>query len=195
MKNSAKFDKILAVDVETSGLNRDGLDPSVGYQIVSIGMIIADTTTFSPIDQLYLEIQWNGEAKWDGFAESIHGLSKEYLLENGLDEESAVEKIALFLDKHYGIDKAISCLGQNVSRFDVAFLRSLLAKYDVPFKFAHRHLDTFSLSMPTIGAFSSDELFKLMGFEDRGKHNALDDAKMALKSVKIISKMWKDAYG
>ena len=49
--------------------------------------------------------------------------------------------------------------------------------------------------MPTVGAFSSDELFEIMGFEDRGKHNALDDAKMALKSVKMISKMWKNAYG
>ena len=121
MKRSAKFDKILALDVETSGLNRTELDPSIGYQIVSIGMIMADTTTFTPSDQLYLEIQWNGEAKWDNFAESIHGLSRDYLVKHGLTEEEAVEKIALFLDKHYGTDTAITCLGQNVSRFDVAF--------------------------------------------------------------------------
>ena len=195
MKKSAKYDKILALDVETSGINFKSNDPSENYQIVSIGLIVADTDKFNPIEELYLEIKWNKEDQWDDRAESIHCLSRNYLENNAMDEKDAVEEIALFLDKHFGIDHAISCLGQNVGTFDVLFLKRLLKKYKLPFKFAARHLDTFSLSISTVGAYSSDELFNIMGFENRTSHNSLDDAKMALRSVKIISKMWKDAYG
>ena len=195
MNKSAYFDKIIALDCETSGLNRDTFDPSVDYQIVSIGMLVADTKDYNVIDELYVEIKWNGDSKWSDEAERIHGFSKSYLDKVGLSEEDAVEQIALFLDKHYGTKTAINTLGQNVSSFDVPFLRALLHKYDMPFKFAHRHVDTFSLSMPTIGAFSSNELFELMGFEKRVTHNSLEDARMALKSVKTINRMWRKAYG
>lgn len=195
MKNSPKFEKILATDVETSGLTKGGCDPSINHQIISIGMIVASTSDFKPQAELYLEIQHNGKDKWDSYAEAIHGLSKQHLKEHGSTEEAAAEKIAMFLYEHFGTERAITCLGQNVGSFDVMFIKKLLNKYDVPFKFSHRQMDTFSLSMPTVGAYSSDELFEIMGFPDRGKHNALDDARMALKSVHIINKMWKKAYG
>lgn len=194
MKGSPNFPLILAADCETSGLNNATLDPSEGYQMVSLGLIVADTEYFKPIDEFYIEIQWNGESIWSPEAERIHGMSKKYLEKHGVPEETAVEEISLFIDKHFGMEKAISCLGQNVARFDVPFMRNLLHKYGVPFKFAHRHVDTFSLSMPTVGAYSSDQLFEIMGFGQRATHNSLEDARMALKSVSIIRKMWKAAY-
>lgn len=191
---SPKFEKILALDCETTGFNNTTHDPSVYYQMVSVGMLVANTSDFKPIDKLYCEIKWDGKSIWSEEAQRIHGFSKQYLEQNGLEPEKAAEKIGLFLFKHFGTDKAISCLGQNVANFDVPFLRGFLRNYELPFKFAHRHVDTFSLSMPLLGTYSSDELFSTMGFSDRVKHNSLEDAEMALKSCQIIKKMWNKLY-
>lgn len=188
---STKIDKVLALDTETSGINFEAMTVAEDYQMVSVGMIVADTENFEPMDELYIVIKWDGKSKWSEKAEEVHGMSKQYLAKNGVSPEEAAEKIALFLDKHFGIDKAINLLGHNVVHFDLQFLKQFLWKYGLPFKFAHRHFDTFSLSMGTVRAFDSNELFDMMGFEKRKSHNALDDAKMSLAAFRIISKMWK----
>lgn len=191
-----EFDKILAIDVETSGLNsgEDGEAIAKGYQIVSIGLIVADTKFFKPIDTLYLEIKWDGISKWTSDAERIHGFSKKYLDINGVSEEDAVEMIVLFINKHFGIDKPLSLLGHNV-QFDAVFLKQLLNKYNCYFKFSHRNVDTFSLGMPLLQAFNSNQLFEKMGFESRITHNSMQDIEMTLKACRLISKMWRDHLG
>lgn len=188
------FDKILALDVETSGLNKNSIDPSEGYQIVSIGMVVVDVMNdFKSLDEIYIEIKWNGQSIWDDEAQRIHGFSKSYLEKNGISEEDAVEKIALFIFNHFGVEKPICLLGHN-PQFDKCFLKSLLEKYELPFKFSHRSLDTFSLTLPTIGTFDSNEMFEFFGFPQRITHNSLKDIKMTLKVVQLIRKMWNDVY-
>lgn len=187
-KPKGYFDKFLAFDCETSGM-AFGDNPSKDYQIVSAGLIVADFT-FKPIEELYVEIQWNGHSKWDAKAESIHGMSKDYLAKNGLPEIEAVEKIGALMYDHFGMDSPISLLGHNVGTFDLPFLRKTLSNYDLNFKFAHRHMDTFSLAMGTFQAYNSDDLFEMMGFEKRKSHNALADARYALETFRIINKFW-----
>ena len=97
------FERILAVDCETTGLavNRDdpSFDPETGteYQAISWGLVVADAQTLKPIEKMYLEVQWNGESKWDDRAQKIHGLSKEHLAANGFTEEEAVEAIGTLI--------------------------------------------------------------------------------------------------
>ena len=43
------FEKILAMDCETSGLNFNAVDPSDGFQSVSWGFAVADAQTLKPI--------------------------------------------------------------------------------------------------------------------------------------------------
>lgn len=188
-----RFTKCIAVDCETSGINFNDLNPAKDYQIVSLGMVVADAKTFLPIDELYVTIKWNGEAIWSDEAEKIHGLSKEFLQTTALSEEDAVVEIAEFILKHFSIKESLVLLGHNVATFDLWFIKTLLLKYELPFKFAHRQLDTFSLSMATVRAFNSDDLFYKMGLPDRKLHNALEDAKYALSTYRRISKIWKKA--
>lgn len=194
MIRSSKFDKIIAFDCETSGINRKSEDPSDGYQMVSAGIIIADTKEFKPIEKLYLEIKWNGEAKWEEEAEKVHGFSKQYLEKTGVSEEEAAEQIGLLIDRHFGIDYALNFLGHNVHRFDIPFIKRLFDKYEIPFRIAHRHVDTFSLAMPTIGAFDTNKMFAHFGMEERKAHNSMEDIEQTLKVCRLISKMWKQAY-
>lgn len=186
----SKIKKYLGIDCETSGLKFNTTDPSQGYQILSIGLLAVDADTLATIDELYLEIKWNGSSNWSDDAARIHGFSKKYLDDHGIEEELAVEEIAMFIDKHFDIKYVISCLGHNVN-FDICFLRALLLKYDLVFKFSHRNIDSFTMSALLLDAHDSNEMFSALGFADRTTHNALTDIKMTLKAVKIMTNLWK----
>lgn len=197
MASGIKIHKVFAIDCETSGANFDSnksqSNDSVakGYQAVSWGIVVADVETFEPIDELYVEIKWNGYSKWDLKAQNIHGLTKEYLEENGVDEEEAVVMILEFIMKHADIKKPLYFLGHNVMSFDVPFFRDLLFRYGVEnVKFGHRYFDTFSLSMGTVKEFDSNTLFSRVGYEDREEHNSLADAKYSLGVYRKVHKAW-----
>lgn len=183
------FTKFLAIDCETTGISKRGDDPSDGYQMVSIALIVSDVKTYREIESLYLEIKWNGESMWDDYAYKIHGLSKEYLEENGVDEEEAAAQIIELIMRHFDPTKGITLMGHNVATFDSYFLRGLLRKFDVDLKFSHRMIDSYTLGLVTIGAFDSDELFNKLGFAPRCTHNALEDIRYTLKAVRIINKL------
>lgn len=191
----AKFDKILAIDCETSGFTQSCHNPAENHQMVSLALIAA-TCKFEPIEEFYIEIKWDGKAHWNEKAEEIHKLSKDYLEVHGVEEVIAAEKVAQFIFKHFGANTPLTFLGHNLVGFDIPFLRDFLNRHDLNFKIAQRHVDTFALSMPTLGTYSSDSLFSTLGFKKRDDHNALEDARMALESVKIISDIWKSTvYG
>lgn len=198
MSSKGEIDKFVALDCETSGLNwaanKSGKNESVakGYQAVSWGLVISDVKTYKPIDELYVEIKWNGKSHWDSGAEKIHGLSKEYLEEHGMDEEeeAAVEMVE-FIMKHIDISNPIYLLGHNVAGFDLPFLKDLFYRYEFEgLKFGHRHFDTFSLSMGTVKQHNSNDLFKKLGLPIREDHNALEDAKYALEVFRRINVAW-----
>jgi DNA polymerase III alpha subunit (gram-positive type) len=197
MSGGIHIDKILAMDCETSGINwnagkshsRDSV--AIGQQCVSWGLIISDTATFKPIDEMYVEIKWNGKANWDVKAEKTHGLSREYLEEHGLDEEDAVVDIVEFIMQYIDIKKPIYCLGHNVATFDIPFMRDMLYRQGIKnIKFGHRCFDSFALSMGTVQEFDSNTLFERLGMKERGDHNALEDARNALDSYRLIHKAW-----
>lgn len=188
--NSSRFEKFLAVDCETSGMSF-GDDPSVGYQMVSIGLIVSDVTSYKELATLYIEIQWNGESTWNLQAQAIHGLTQEYLEENGVTEEEAAVLIVEFIMEHFDITKAITLMGHNAANFDKPFLKALLRKFDINLKFSHRTLDSFPVGFLAVGAFDSNELFEKMGFPPRKEHNALEDIRYTLKSYRVLNKIFR----
>jgi DNA polymerase III epsilon subunit-like protein len=134
---------------------------------------------------MYLEIQWNGESKWDNRAQKIHGLSKEHLAKNGFTEAEAVEAIGTLIMKHWGPTVRIGTLGHNVATFDLWFLKRLFRRQGIELSFGSRHVDTSSIGFVNWNTFTSDALFEAVGFDERGDHNALDDAEMSLEAARI----------
>lgn len=184
------FEKFLAMDCETSGLAINSDDPSYDahtgeeYQAVSWGLIVADSATLKPIEELYVEIQHNGDAAWDKRAEEIHGLSRSYLEENGFREDEAVEAIGSLIIKHWGPDTSIRTLGHNVATFDIWFMKRMMRRHGIELRFGNRHIDTSTIGFVNFEAYTSDELFELIGHDPRGKHNSLDDARMSLDAAR-----------
>lgn len=197
------FQYLLAIDCETTGLTVNNRDPSVGHQPISWGIIVADSKTLKPVEELYVEIKWNKQSKsardadasFGKEAERIHGLTYQYLEENGISEEDAVVMIGELILKYWGPENNIRTLGHNVHLFDLQFLRSMFERYGIRLKFGNRHMDSNSLAFGTVGSFNSDDLFKTLGFEQRTKHNALDDAKMSLESFRLIKLIWNKKVG
>lgn len=191
------FTNVLAFDCETSGVAIGQLDPTHNpetgetYQMVSAGFIVADVATLQPIDQLYVEIKWNGESTWNDGAEKIHGLSKAHLEVNGLTEEEAVSEIGTFLMNHFGPDNCIHMLGHNVATFDRYFLFRLFEKFGIELQFGNRHIDTYSLGVTLLGAYNSDQLFDELGLGTRDAHNALEDTQLTLEAAKRMQRIFR----
>ena len=206
-KPRGSFDFLLAMDCETTGLclNQDSPveNTTTGerHQAVSWGLIVADAKTLKPIEKMYVEIKWNAlskkqqraDAKWGTRAEQIHGLTHDYLEENGLSEEDAVAKIGELILKYWGPTVSIRTLGHNVHTFDLLFFRDLFRRQGIELAFGSRHYDTNSIGFATFGTFNSDDLFEAVGFEKRGDHNALTDAEHALETARRIRTIFQKA--
>ncbi len=197
-KITGSFTKLLAMDAETTGLNFDTDDPSIGHQPVSWGFIVADALTLHPIEEIYIEIKWNETSKmarkadptFGVSAEKIHGLTFPHLEEHGVTEEEAVVQIANLIIKHFGPTALVKTLGHNVTMFDLPFLRAQLRRHNIDIPFSSRHYDSNSVGFITTGAYTSDSLFSTMGFDTRSSHNALDDTRLALESCRRIRVLW-----
>jgi len=201
IKPRGYFNNVLAFDCETTGLAMGSLDPTHDeatgntYQMVSAGFIVADVKTLKPIDELYVEIQWNGESEWNMGAQKVHGLSKDYLKKNGQTEKEAVIAIGNFLMKHFGPDNCIHLLGHNVATFDRYFIARLFEKFGIDLKFGNRHIDTYSLGVTLLGAYTSDDLFEVLGLGERTIHNALEDTRMTLAAARRLQVMFNSLLG
>lgn len=188
-KPKGYFSRLLVMDAETSGIAFDSKDPSFNtkmkryYQSVSWGLIAVDVETLKPIDELYVEIQYDPKYLWNERAEQVHGLSREYLADKGLPELEAVEEIGSFIYDHFGSEDRVPCAGHNVSSFDIHFMRSLLTPYEIMFETGSRFVDTNSIGFACYGTYNSDDLFDMMGIP-RDKHNALEDAHASLKVIR-----------
>lgn len=199
-KPTGWFQYVLAMDCETTGLKFNSDDPSIGHQAVSWGFIVADAKTLKPIEELYVEIQWNDDSiaakeadpKFGTYAEKIHGLTRAHLEATALTEEEAVVEIANLILKYWA-DGNIRCLGHNVATFDIWFLKRMMRRYDIELKFGSRHIDTSGAGFINFETYTSDQLFEECGFEERADHNALDDAKMALESARIMRLIFQSA--
>lgn len=205
------FKYLCAVDCETTGLcfknysyNENVVhNPDSGehHQALSWGIMIVHSETLKVIEKEHILVKWNDNTKrqvsddpnFGKRAEEIHGLTYNYLEKHGMAEDKAVIKIANIITKYFGTDNAIKLLGHNVL-FDMQFLRELFQRFGVNLKFGSRVYDSNSLSYGTVGAYNSDDLFSIMGYSERGAHNALDDIEMTVEMFRITKALWKKAY-
>ena len=66
--------------------------------------------------------------------------------------------------------------------------------FDIELKFGARHIDTNSVGFVNWETFNSDDLFEMVGFDQRGHHNALDDARMALEAARQTRVLFKSIF-
>lgn len=170
----------LLIDWETSGADF-GTDSSVNYQGLAYGAIICDTDTWEPVETLYRELHFDEtKYKWTDGAEKIHGMSREYLLANGVSREEGLADLMELLMKYFAPGSKILLAGHNVG-FDADFTSQLFRDFGVPIVFHHVLVDTSGLSFVLTGEYKSDIVFEILGgIDKRNLHNALEDASATL---------------
>lgn len=192
--------RLLALDCETSGLFFNADDPSFdpvsgqNYQAVSWGFIVVNADTLTPIEELYLEIKWDNKSLWSDKAEKIHGISKKHLDANGISRREAVEEIGNLILNHWGPDSPVCVLGHNPA-FDLAFLKRDLRTEGLEVKFGSKMIDTNSIGFAVYNTHNSDDLFETVGISTRAEHNALDDARSALRVVQLTRQLSDACFG
>lgn len=182
----------LCFDWETSGSDWNG-DSSITYQGLSLGMAVFDTRTFDVVGELYLERKFDASRYlWSKEAEAIHGLSREYLDANGLDEEEFVVQTIEFIIKYFGPNPVIMCMGHNIP-YDLKFMSQLLSPHGLMFRPYHVLLDTAGVSFINFTTHKSDHLFQIAGVGERDTHNALIDVYMTIAAAKFMRDLVEEA--
>lgn len=182
----------LCFDFETSGSSW-GEDSSINHQALSLGMAVFNTRTFEVIDDLYIEMKFDSSKyRWSDEAEAIHGLTREYLEENGLSNEDAVIAVCEFLLKYFGPNPTIMVMGHNID-YDLLFMKQLLQPHNMMFHVHNVKIDTAGVSFVNFVTYKSDHLFELTGVGERDTHNALADVYMTIGAAKFMRDLVESA--
>ena len=115
----------LCCDWETTGSDFNG-NSHATYQGISFGAIIFDTNTLEEVESVYCELKFDASKyKWSKEAEAIHGLSQEYLAENGMERDEALAELLNLIVKYMGPDPGkIVFMGRSMVR-NVELARNL----------------------------------------------------------------------
>ena len=187
----------LVIDWETTGSNFGG-DSSIDYQGIAFGAVVADTTTWDPVETLYVELHFDeSKYKWTDGAEKIHGLSRDYLEAFGVPREEALAMLLELLLKYWAPGSKIMLIGHNAG-FDADFTSQLFRDFGLEENLHLHHVmpDSSALAFVLIGDYKSDIVFEKLAFaEKRKEHNALDDALICLTVLRNAKQIFQTAYG
>jgi DNA polymerase III epsilon subunit-like protein len=172
------------IDWETSGANFGG-DSTKDYQGIAFGAVIFNVETMEEVASIYRELNFDDtKYKWSAEAERIHGISREHLTKHGISREEALIDLLEFIATHMGTGK-IFMAGHN-SQFDRDFTTQLASDFGVSLTFHHVNIDTAGICYALLQQYRSDDIIELLLGVKRGKHNALEDARLTLQVLHTI---------
>lgn len=171
---------ILVVDVETSGSTFGSYEETFSkFQAIAFGCIVATSDTFEEVATLQFKVKFDSSRyQWSNEAEQIHGISRQTLAEEGLENEGAAAELAEFILNHFGTGKVM--FANHNPWFDIEAMRQLLEPHGVMPDLHHVVLDTSALGFITMGKYRSNDVFAFFNGERPAIHDALGDARMAL---------------
>lgn len=170
MESPAPREVLVSVDIESSGPS-----PSKG-SLLSIGACLVD----DPGVAIYLEVKPLADRDWDPGAEKVHGLTRDHLLQTGLDPAQAMERFAEWVKEAAGDARPIF-VGFNAP-FDWMFVADYFYRYLDRNPFGVSALDLKAYYMALEGLDRWDEtrrsnIDERLGLEPDHSHHALEDAR------------------
>ena len=190
MASTEFFQRLVAIDVETSGVN------PFQHQILSLALVPLDLSK-SPLE-LYVN---EGEPEWQKIAADYFEGSRPTWKANGLSASEACKALSSYIENVFG--KQITVVGHNVG-FDVAFLRQLAfrAGLDQVPLISHRVIDTHTIlyllhlsGVIPEDALSSDGAFRHFDIRPTAsaRHTALGDALATRELFARVLELWDQA--
>lgn len=183
MKKEIIGQKLLSLDIETTGLN-------IGqHDILSVGMIVVDTDKVGKKPKLEDLPHLHIAIKHEEICGNLYALNMNRDLIEGIVKGhvdgakllcviKAGNAIVEFLDTHFGKNK-ITVIGKNAAAFDIPFIESRFWMTLGDKRFRHRVLDVGSMYYdPNIMEVVPNlkQCKELAGIDGIVSHNALEDA-------------------
>ena len=190
MTRTASFEKLVAIDVETSGIN------PFRHQILSLALVPLDRAK-SPLE-LYIN---EGEPEWERIAAGYFDESRPAWEAYGQSASEACAALSSYIETVFGDE--ITVVGHNVG-FDVAFLRQLAFQAglnEVPL-ISHRVIDTHTMlyllhlsGVIPEDALSSDGAFRHFDIKPQAsaRHTAIGDALATRELFIRVLELWSRA--
>lgn len=174
----------IVLDMETTGVDILLDEP------IQIFMGAAEERGEKIKDELFLYCC--GERKISQGAQNVHGISWEYLLNNGIHAEEAATLVTSFVWNH----QPAILVGQNIISFDFPILWNWLARY-TPGRFKHPPvcglLDTMHLANMALGGTRWRKLEALamelgVPLPEGNLHDAREDGRLTWKVFQELEK-------
>lgn len=178
-------DRLLFIDTETGGLNPNK------HSLLSLAMVVWEDMEIIATEELLIN---DGKLSVTDEALSINKIDIGKHKKSAISSSLAIEKILLFISRHFPHQRKITLAGHNV-QFDVNFLKIFFSQNNENFSkfFSHRIIDTSSILyyLYLAGhlkhkAISSDEAFDLFEIKVEGRHTAIGDA---IATAKLFTRL------
>lgn len=185
---------ILVLDSETTGSTFGPYEETFSkFQAIQFGALVVDSSTFEEKASLEFMVKYDPKYQWSQEAENIHGITKEVLEAEGLENEEAAATLAEFILTHFGTGRVMFA-GHNPF-FDISAMEQLLKPHGVMPDLHHVVLDTSALGFITCGKYRSNDLFEFFLGGRAEKHGALDDARMTATVLRTVRQLMNEALG
>jgi DNA polymerase III subunit epsilon len=178
-------DRLLFIDTETGGLDPDK------HSLLSLAMVVWEDMEIIDSQEILIN---DGILSVTEEALSINRIDLEKHKQSAISSSQAMDKILLFIGKHFPQQEKITLVGHNV-HFDADFLKRFFSANNKDFSeyFSHRIIDTSSILhyLYLAGrikhrAISSDEAFDLFEIKVEGRHTAIGDA---IATAKLFTRL------
>jgi len=191
-----------AFDTETTGLEWDVMvaENTTKHEIIQIGAIILDDN-LNKIASGKINLmpeRWEDATKK---ALEVNGADPTTWVPSYSSTKTAMKKMNEWIMKHVPPDENIELLGHNVE-FDIGFLKPLMKKHGIPYRFGYHPIDTMSWYGLWGHVFNKNiKSFKLVracnefGIKHNGKfpHDASDDIRATVELARAIRDSIKSA--
>lgn len=165
-------DNIVSFDLETTGLNTQT------DHIIQIGLVKFNKSTYEELGHLMFYIKPGVGFSIDPYAQEKHGLTKEFILENGVLLSSVWDEIREFIGD-------CDILSYNGNSFDVPMLYNNLVRYNLEFDFVSRkYYDSMIVERKRVRYKLADTYKRYTGKELEGAHDALEDVRATVQVFK-----------
>jgi DNA polymerase III subunit epsilon len=163
--------EVVCFDVETTGLN-----PQTNH-IIQLAMVKFDSETWQIVDERSWYIKPLLDFTIEEFALEKHGLTKEFILENGVSLSSIYPDIIKMLGD-------CDVLTYNGNSFDVNFLYQDLKEYGLSIDYDRKFYDAYTIECLRSSRKLTDVYKKYTGKELEDAHNAFADTKATIEVFK-----------
>lgn len=175
-RKDEKDNLLLWMDFETEGLNVNK------HRILSFALLLTDSygNDLKPPFHGFIK---HSEFNCDPKAQEIHGLTDEFLQENGVSPKNFLKDLEEFLDYKHTSPYDLSIAGQNVAGFDFKVLKIMCKKYNKAYllnSVGRRTLELESLSLTFFPnrSVSLSKVANRMGHTQEKPHTALKDIQL-----------------